>query len=367
MKAWVMHGFDDMRLEEVPKPVLREGWVLVRLEVFQPSVTEVMRFKGVGVEGLDKVKRALEERGPSQLLGHEFCGRVVETSSSVATVRVGDRVSLAAAHGPCGLCQPCRQGRVSECKNKLWIGMDYPGCFAEYVAVPEVMVKRVLPTLSANEAACLQPLATVVSAVDRARISIGDTVAVLGMGVMGASAAQIARACGAGRLIVSDINKQNLELAEKIGVDVTVDAKKEDIVEVVKQETGGRGVDIVFECAGGNPAQGLAGGKTLGQAFEIAGKGASVIQLAHVMPGNTVPFELKTLRKKSIAYMAHMPPTDKHFYYGVDLIATKRIDVATTITHVLDGIEKLPEAFEITGNKGRYNAINPAQVLVWKE
>lgn len=365
MKAWVVYGFNDMRLVDMPIPEVKPGWALVRLESFQPSVTEVQRYKGFGVEGIEKVRKTLLTKGPSQLFGHEFCGKVVEIGECVNKVQVGNRVSLNTVRSFCGECQSCRDGRKSECLEPIWIGIDYPGCFAEYVAVPEDLLMPVSLGLTVAEVTCLQPLASVVAHIDQARIHMGDTIVVLGLGVMGINAAQVAKVSGAGRVIAADVKTENLKLACELGIDVVVNSKKQDIENVVMEETNKMGADIVLECAGGNPEQGLAGGETLKQAVDIVRKGGKICQVAHVMPGNEVSFEFKTFRKKNIAYLGNNSATGKHFYHGAALIQSKLIDVASTITHILDGINNLPEAFEITGNKGKYKAINPAQVVVW--
>lgn len=365
MKAWILHGFNDIRLEEVPIPQLHDGWVLCRIEAFQPSVTEVQRIKGFGVEGLEKVKKRLEKNGPSQMFGHEFSGRVVELGPNVTKLSLGDRVALREVRGHCGRCEACRAGRFEDCTDRQWIGIDYPGAFAEYVAVPEEIVGKVPLTLTPSQACCIQPLTAVVSDVDNANIQTNDTVVILGAGVLGLSAIQLCHYKGAGTVIVSDINEANLATAKKLGADIVVNGREEDIVETVKKLTQGAGAEVVFECAGGNPAQGLAGGVTLGQAFEIVRKNGTIVQLAHVLPGHEVPFELKVLRKKGIRYLGHHSAQQKHFDYAVKMISAGRINVDITVTHRLEGIEALPEAFEITGSKGKFRAINPAQVTVW--
>ena len=365
MKAWILHDFNDIRLEEVPMPQLRDGWVLCRIEAFQPSVTEVQRIKGFGVEGLEKVKSRLEKNGPSQMFGHEFSGRVVELGPNVTKLALGDRVALREVRGHCGCCEACMAGHYEDCTDRQWIGIDYPGAFAEYVAVPEEIVGKVPLTLTPSQACCIQPLTAVVSDVDNASIQMNDTVGILGAGVLGLRAVQLCHYKGAGTVIVSDINKANLEVAKKLGADVVVNGREEDIIEVVKKLTRGVGAEVVFECAGGNPAQGLAGGVTLGQAFEIVRKNGTIVQLAHVLPGHEVPFELKVLRKKGIHYVGHHSAQQKHFDYAVKMISAGRLNVNVTVTHRLEGIETLPEAFEITGSKGKYQAINPAQVTVW--
>lgn len=366
MKAWILYDFNDIRLEERPIPELHDGWVLCRIEAFQPSVTEVQRIKGFGVEGLEKVTKRLQANGPSQMFGHEFSGRVVEVGTNVRRLKVGDRVALREVRGHCGRCEACKAGRFEDCTDRQWIGIDYPGAFAEYVAIPEEIVGKVPLSLTPRQACCIQPLTAVISDVDNANIQLNDTVVILGAGVLGLSCIQLCHLKGAGTVIVSDINPANLEVAKKLGADIVVNGKEESIIDVVKKVTGGVGAEVVFECAGGNPAQGLAGGVTLGQAFEVVRKNGTIIQLAHVLPGHEVPFELKVLRKKGIHYIGHHSAEQKHFDYAVKMISNGRINVDITVTHELEGIEKLPEAFEITGAKGKYHAINPAQVTVWK-
>jgi len=367
MKAWVTYGFGDMRLEVIPIPKINKGWALVRLESFQPSVSEVQRFNGLEVEGTEQARKTLSEKGPIPLFGHEFSGKVVELADNVCKLKIGQRVSLNYPKTACGKCEACLGGQDKQCLNVQWLGIDYPGCFAEYVAVPEEILKPVSEDLTVSETVCLQSLSSVISNIDKTQIKMGDTVVVLGLGVMGNGAAQVSRVSGAGKVIGSDVRKENLILARELGIDVVVDAKKENIEDIVKRETKGVGADIVLECAGGNPAQGLAGGETLKQAVNIVRKGGKVCQLAHVKPSNILPFKFTVLRTKNITLLGGNPGASRHFYHGAKLISTKRINVKKSVTHVLEGIDKLAEAFEITGNKGKYKAINPAQVVVWKD
>src|SRR5207248_10191252 len=107
MKAWRFHGFGDMRLDDVPEPVVPPGHVLVEPLVVQPSVTEAQLAFGIPTLAYDRVKKRLATEAPVQLFGHEFCARVVEIGRGVSRVRPGDRVA-ARAKLPCGDCPLCR-------------------------------------------------------------------------------------------------------------------------------------------------------------------------------------------------------------------------------------------------------------------
>src|SRR5512135_2906526 len=109
MKAWRFYGFEDMRLDEVPRPECRSGHVVVEVLCVQPSVTEAQLAFGVRTLAFEKIRRRLETEAPVQLFGHEFCGRIVETGEDVTEFRVGNRVA-ARAKLPCGECPLCLSG-----------------------------------------------------------------------------------------------------------------------------------------------------------------------------------------------------------------------------------------------------------------
>src|SRR3984885_5469502 len=137
MKAWRFHGFNDLRLDDVPEPVCRSGHVLVRPLCVQPSVTEAQLARGIPTLAYERIKRRLETEAPVQLFGHEFCVRIVEVGSGVTRFRVGDRVA-ARAKLPCEDCPLCNSGRGHLCRKGPIIGFQLPGCFAEYAVLPEI-------------------------------------------------------------------------------------------------------------------------------------------------------------------------------------------------------------------------------------
>src|SRR5215472_132865 len=169
MKAWRFHGFNDMRLEDVPEPVCPPRHVLVEPLCVQPSVTEAQLAKGIPTLAFEDIKRRLETEAPVQLFGHEFCARVVEVGEGVTRVRPGDRVA-ARAKLPCGSCPLCLGGKDHLCRKGPIIGFQLPGCFAERALLPEIALVRVDDQISDSEAACLQSLSDSVAAVETAGI-----------------------------------------------------------------------------------------------------------------------------------------------------------------------------------------------------
>ena len=138
-------------------------------------------------------------------------------------------------------------------------------------------------------------------------------------------------------------------------------AASPDPVETIRDLTGG-GADIVFECAGGSPKQGLAGTQTLMQAVDSVRSGGKIVGVSWF--GAPFEIDIDTLRERSLRYIFPDISTVQHLEHTVRLVASGRVRLKPAITHVLEGIDQVPLAFEITANKGRFQAINPAQVMM---
>ena len=360
MKAWRFYGFNDMRLDEVPAPARAAGHVLVEPLCVQPSVTEAQLAQGIPTLAFDRIKRRLETEAPVQLFGHEFCARVLETDGA-SRFRPGDRVA-ARAKLPCGECPLCRSERSDLCRKGPVIGFDLPGCFAEIASLPEIALVKVDDRISDSEAACLQSLSDSVAAVETAQLRMADTVVIFGQGSMGLECLQIARLSGAGLVITVDVRDEACQVSRELGADHALNARACDVIPVIRGLTGGNGADVVFECAGGSPKQGLAGHQTLLQALEAVRSGGKLVGVSWF--GGPLELNVDLLRERSLRYLFPDISTQAHLEHTVRLVASGRVRLKTTIRHILSGIESVPRAFEITANKGKYQAINPAQVMM---
>lgn len=342
MKAWQVYGVNDMRLEDVPIPEARPGWALTRVRAFQPSITEVQRFWGTSQRGQDKFKQRIQEQG-AYPMGHEVCAEVVAVEQG-SGFRVGDRVAYSHA----------APGHIA--------GEDYPGVFAEYALLPLPALFKVDPAIPDIECPALQPLASCVHDVEQAGIKLHETVAVFGQGVMGLNITQLCLRAGAERVIGIDVRERCLAVSRELGADIAVNASQQDPVAAIMEAARGRGADVAFDCASGSPEVGLSGGKTLFQAIAALRTGGRLIQIAFFH--QPVLFDPNQLRTKRITYIFPQEPTQESMALTSRLVASGKIRLQPYITHVLPGIEKLPEAMEITGHKASYNAINPAVVVV---
>lgn len=359
MRAWRFHGYGDMRLDNVPEPQLKPGYVLARVRCVQPSVTEAVLARGGDTIASDRVRRAIDEHAPVQLFGHEYTAEVLEIGEGVKRIRVGDRV-VGRSLLPCGTCRLCTTNRRELCVSGPAFGIDIPGCFADYAAIPEEAIVAVPESLSDSQGACVQALAECIGSVEAGAVRAGDTVVVIGQGGLGLMITQVARTHGARQVIAIDVRDAAIEAALSAGADVAIDASREDALELVREATSGLGAEVVIETAGGAPREGLSGTSTLAGASRMARDGGCVVMASIIAEPVTIDFLDPRVRSIDFRFPPHQ--TLVHLDHGAALIASGRVRVDEYITHRVSGLERVPEAFEITANKARYGALWPCQV-----
>ena len=180
--------------------------------------------------------------------GHEFVGRVVATGDAVQRIKIGQRVS-GEGHIGCGVCQPCRTGRAHICEKVDIIGIDRDGCFAQYLSLPEDNCWPVDPRIPDHIAAIFDPLGNAMHTVMAAGVS-GRSVLITGVGIIGLMAVTIARAAGAGTIVVSDLDDRRLELARTLGADLSLRGDNPAFHEKVREATHDQGPEILLEMSG---------------------------------------------------------------------------------------------------------------------
>lgn len=185
-----------------------------------------------------------------QVMGHELCGEIVEIGKNVKNLKKGD-VITAETHIACGHCYLCHTGNAHICINGSIFGVDINGVFAEYAVVPAANAWLLDKRIHKDFASVMEPLGNAVHTVLAGEIT-GNTVLVTGCGPIGLMSVMVSRICGATKIIATEINDFRSALAKKIGADVVLNPKKEDVVARVLKETDGLGIDVVLEMSG-NP------------------------------------------------------------------------------------------------------------------
>jgi len=248
MRAAVTRDWNDIHIEsDVPVPVLEQGEVLVKVGACGICGTDLKIVSGV-------YKGSWPPSLPF-IQGHEWSGTVAELGEGVTDLQIGDRVA-AENHKGCGTCANCRRGRYNLCevarsKGKTYklYGHSAQGAFADYAARPAGLLHKLPDTVSFEEGTIVNQGALGLHAIRRCRIEPGDTVAVIGPGLVGLITVQLAKAVGATRVIVVGRGPR-LDLAKELGADDIIDISTADTVEGIRSLTSGRGVDCAFECAG---------------------------------------------------------------------------------------------------------------------
>ena len=183
-----------------------------------------------------------------RIIGHEAAGEVVTVGADVQGIAVGDMVS-AETHIPCGHCYQCRTGKPEICRHLKILGVDTDGAFAEYVALPEVDVWKNAPTIPLEWTAIQEPLGNAIDTVLAEDVA-GKTVLVTGCGPIGLLAIGIARASGATCIFAAEVSAFRRQLAKRMGATWVYNPLEVNIVEAVRAETNGDGVDVLLEMSG---------------------------------------------------------------------------------------------------------------------
>ena len=335
MLAAVLHGAMDLKLEPVEE---------------RPLAADEVRlaFRAGGICGSDLAYYFKGRVGDFALqeplvLGHEVAGEIVETGAAVAGVKPGDRVAIDPSR-PCLTCDYCRCGRSNLCRHMRFFGSAaiFPhvqGAFSEHVVARADQCHVIPDTMPWRVAACAEPLAVCLHAIERAGEILGRSVVITGAGPIGCLMALAARAKGAGHVTVTDLVDAPLEVAKACGADEVVNVR--DAPDRLDRYKAGKGhFDVGIEATGAVPA--------LATLFDVVRAGGVIVQVGMLPPGE-VPVPANKLMAREIDYVGAFR---FHGEYGraVRLLGSRRIDVAPILTHDLP-LARGREAFEIAADR----------------
>lgn len=259
---------------------------------------------------------------PPLIPGHEFCGYVAAVGDEVTSVKEGDFVS-AEMHVACGKCLQCRTGQAHICQNVKIIGVDANGAFAEYVVIPESNIWKLDPAIPQEYASILDPLGNAVHTVLAGEIA-AQTVAITGCGPIGLFAIAVAKACGATQVFAIEVNEYRRTIAAQMKADFVLDPTKDNVKEVVRDATGGVGVDVLLEMAGHPDAIHLG--------FSILRSGGRASLLG--IPSKPVQFDMATeiIFKGATVQGINGRLMYKTWYQMTSLLKAGKLDLHPVIT-----------------------------------
>ncbi len=322
MKAALFQGPGDLHVIDVDSPSAAPDELKIRVESCATCGTDAKIF-GHGHPRLN----------PPQIIGHEIAGEIIEVGKDTSGYSVGDRVQIIAAV-PCEECWACTAGKQGICINQTSMGYQYPGGFAEEMIVPAAVLKangvNIIPgDLSFDEASVTEPLACALNAQRLIHVGDGDTVLVMGAGPIGCLHVRLARALGATKVMLADVNGGRLHLsADVVKPDRAIDMSSEDLAAIVLEETEGIGPSVIITAAPAGVAQ--------EQAIAMAAPGGRVSffgGLPKDKPLITVDSNVVHYKELILAGANGSSPAQNA--EALALIASGKVPVADLITHRL--------------------------------
>ncbi|MEO1874268.1 MAG: L-threonine 3-dehydrogenase [Cobetia sp.] len=269
--------------------------------------------------------------------GHEYAGEIVALGSEVRGYEIGDRVS-GEGHITCGHCRNCRAGRRHICRNTEGVGVNRPGAFAEYLALPAYNLFKLPDEISDDLAAIFDPFGNAVHTALAFDV-VGEDVLITGAGPIGIMAAAVIRHIGARHVVITDVNDYRLALAEQMGATRTVNVSRESLQVVMAELDMHEGFDVVLEMSGVPSA--------VEQMLDVINHGGKIAMLG-IPPGEMAIDWTKVIFKgltiKGI-YGREMFET----WYKMASLIQSGLDLSPIITHRL-GVADFQEGFEIMGS-----------------
>lgn len=254
MRATRYYGKHDIRIEEIPEPEVKPGYVKVKNEWTGICGTDLHEYDDgpMFCPAPGHTHPLTGEKLPV-VLGHEIAGVVAEVGEGVTKVKVGDRVAVE-PYVVCNECEFCKAGRYNLCVKGAFLGLSAgSGGFSEYCVQEERFVHP-LGELSTEVGALVEPLAVAYHAIKRSGVQPGQTAAVIGAGPIGLFVVSILRALGVDTVYSVEISSIRKEKAATAGATEVIDPSQQNAVERIHELTGGRGVDVAFEAVAASPA-----------------------------------------------------------------------------------------------------------------
>ena len=329
MKAARWHHAKDIRVEDIPEPVVNAGQVKIKVAWTGICGSDLHEYLAGPIFVPVQAPHPLSHDSAPIVMGHEFSGEVVEVGDGVSRVKAGDRVVVEPILA-CGKCPACLHGKYNLCEHLGFHGLSGGGGgFASYTVVPERMVHRMPDSLSYEQGALVEPAAVALHAVRMSSLKAGDSAVVFGAGPIGLLLVEALRAAGAATIYVVEPSEQRAAKAVELGAHVAINPLQEDAVAKIRALSNG-GVDVAFEVTGVPKVLGQCINSTRYEGETII---VSIWETEAAIQPNTVVLQERTV-KGIIAYRDIFPAVmglmEKGFF-SADKLVTKKIDLVDII------------------------------------
>jgi len=275
-------------------------------------------------------------------VGHEFYGEIAEIGKEVKGLKVGQRVS-GEGHITCGLCRNCRAGKIHLCRNTIGVGVNRPGCFAEYLSIPATNVLPLPDNITGDQASILDPFGNATHCALAFNV-VGEDVLITGAGPIGIMAVAILRHIGARHVVITDVNEHRLELARKMGATRAVNVKYQKLNEVMDELGMTEGFDVGLEMSG-NPS-------ALNDMVRVMNHGGSMAILG--IPPQETAIDWNQVIFKGLVIKGIYGREMFETWYKMIAMLQSGLDISPVITHHFP-IDDYQNAFQImaSGQSGK--------------
>ncbi len=327
MRAMLLSEYKKLELVDVDQPKVGPRDVLVAVRACGICGSDVHGYDG-----------SSGRRIPPLVMGHEAAGVVVETGAEVTQYKLGDRITFDSMIS-CDDCEACAKGRNNLCQSRRVLGVScetyrQPGCFAEFVKVPEHIVYPIPESLSFEHAALVEPVSVAVHAVGLMDIEEGSTGVVVGTGMIGLLVVQALKVAGCARVIAVDVDDFKLQLAEELGATDLLNAKNVDVVAEVLKLTNEIGADVAIEVVGKT--------QPLQTAVDCVRLGGQVGLVGNLQAQVELPLQKVVTRELKLIGSCG---SSGEYPQCIELMASGKIQVAPLISEVTS-LERGPEFFD---------------------
>lgn len=339
MKTAVFRDIKKIGLESCEKPKAAGNKVLVKIDASAICTWEQRVYTGVNKVDFPFIG------------GHEMAGHIVEMGEDANQTEwsIGDRVVVGATL-PCRDCYYCKSGKEQSCEHfnhsAHLEGLPYHGMggLSEYIlAVPESLFKY--ENVEPEQAAIIEPVSCVVHSVETADVQLGDTVLVIGCGIMGLLHTAICAKQGAA-VIVSDVNEERTALAKELGAKFVINPAKENLTEKIRELTGGRKAQVIFDTT---PIPSV-----VEDAFQCVSNAGKIVLYSSIHPAEPVPFDPNWVHGKSIQILGTANSNARDFMKAAQMVSSGVLDLKPFVSKIFEA-EDIEQAFEsaIQGDKFR--------------
>lgn len=329
MRSAVLVAPGRFEIQSRPVPAPRRDEVLIRISRVGICGTDIHIFNGH--YAADKLP---------MVPGHELAGRIAALGADAARLKLGQKVVVDMNIG-CGSCYWCRRNEVLNCPEMNQIGITMDGAFSDYICVPERLVIPAPEHVPDQVLALTEPLACVVRAARKSKVTFGQSVVVIGAGPIGNLHVQLLRTIGAAPIIVADLSPQRVEMAIAAGADIGV-ADPQALHAAVMEATDGRGADIVIESVGNAGLYRLA--------TTLTRKGGHIAAFGLTGAGETLPLDILSTILEENSIKGSVAGIGEDMHDALTLLVHKRIDPAPFLSAVF-GLDDIQAAFDTLGQR----------------